>query len=122
MKTSIGKYGITGSTGLGVSGFFHVSAPYDCNGKVFVEWEYVSTLTNNETPEVKIEKWDGWKRMTMKRALKENRKIILCCQCNEPAVSLDHFYPYMSNRNFCQKHHEAMVKSFLAMERVPVRT
>jgi len=112
MKTSIGKYGIVGNTGLGISGFFHVSAPYDCNGKVFVEWEYHDTLTNSETPEVKIEKYDGWKRITLRRALKENRKIISCCQCREPAVSLDPLYPYMSDRNLCKQHYEEFIKRY----------
>lgn len=78
----------------GTSGFIghgiHVSAPYDCNGFVFVEWHY---------------RWgDWWKRMTKKRAEREGRTIITCCKCSRPAVQLDHHWPYMSDYCLCAEH------------------
>jgi hypothetical protein len=101
----IGKHGLTGNTGLGVAGFFHVSMAYDSNGLVFVEWRHRQKLPNG-----KIEKYDWWKRMTLKRALKEKRKIIECEYCNRPAASLDHFWPYMSDDNFCKEHYESRME------------
>ena len=105
-KPSLGRYGITGNSGLGVGGFFHVNAPFDCNGKVFVKWEYRQKSPDGK----KIEKWESWKRMTLKRAIKENREIIPCYFCKNPAASLDHCYPYMSDKTLCKNHHKKIVE------------
>lgn len=88
---------IKGNTGLGVEGFFHVSASYSSNGKVFVDWEFRHKCDNG-----KIEKYSRWKRMTLARAKKENRSIIMCAKCKiNPAISLDHHYPWMNDYNLC---------------------
>jgi len=84
-----GKYGIKGNTGLGVGGMFHMSAPYDCNGMVFVEKEH--------------EEWGTvWERVDSDKA--EGRKIITCFMCDKPAVSLDHLWPYHSEMCRCAEH------------------
>jgi len=98
-KKFFGKHGLKGSSGIGVCGLLHVNAPYDSNGKVFVEWEY-----RYKFPDGKIDKYDGWKRMSLERALKEKRKIIKCFRCNKPAVRLEHSYPYMVELNACEDH------------------
>ena len=86
----LGKYGITGNTGLGVGGFFHVSASYDSNGMVFVACE---------------EDMMDWKRVPLEEAKEKNLQIINCCMCNKPAVSLDHHYPYLIDDNRCVEHY-----------------
>ena len=86
----MGKYGLTGNSGL--TGWGHVSASYDCNGMVFVETD------------------DYWKRMPKEEAEKQGLKIITCSYCDKPAVSLDHHYPYMADQNLCAEHYEAIVK------------
>lgn len=79
-----GKYGLTGDSGF--IGDCHFSAPYDCNGMVFVEHD------------------NWWKRMDKKEAKKKGLKIIKCEYCDKPAVSLDHHWPYMSDTTVCAKH------------------
>ena len=88
-KTFFGKYGIKGNSGLtgNKEGIFHISANYDCNGKVFVD----------------IEDW--WERMTLTQAKRKKKHIITCALCKKAAVSLDHNYPYMSDMNRCVTHH-----------------
>lgn len=102
---SLGKYGIKGSTGLGVGGFFHVSAPYDSNGKVFVCHTYKRKYIQDGV--VLTEEMDSWKRMTLARAKKEHRRIIPCSMCNRPAVSLDHLWPYEIMFNRCSEHYKS---------------
>lgn len=89
-KQRVGKYGLTGNSGLGVGGFFHISMPYDCNGRVFV-WSKDS---------------QGWERMTPKRAKLWKRKIITCSKrgCKKPAVMVDHHFPYYHDHNLCKRH------------------
>jgi len=36
-------------------------------------------------------------------AKKDKRKIIRCARCRRPATWLDHFYPWMSDMNRCDK-------------------
>lgn len=100
---SLGKYGIKGSTGLGVGGFFHVSAPYDANGNVFVEHTYKRSYVLDGKK--LVEKNDSWKRMTLAQAKKQKKRIILCCMCDKPAVSLDHLWPYEVLYNRCKEHY-----------------
>lgn len=104
-SSSLGKYGIKGSTGLGVEGFFHVSAPYDSNGKVFVHYTYKRKLVQDG--KVITEETDSWKRMTLARAKREKRPIIRCSMCKEPAVSLDHMWPYDILYNRCAEHYNS---------------
>ena len=106
MKEEMDKYGITGNTGLGVGGLFHISAPYSIGitDKVFVEHRY----RNNGTGDT----WDSWKRMTLIRAYKENKRIITCSRCARPAVSLDHHWPHMNDYNVCAVHHAKDVKKY----------
>jgi hypothetical protein len=77
---------------------------YSNNGKVFVEWEYHSRLDDGT-----IDKWHHWKRMTLKRAMKENRRIITCSFCKKPAISLSHYWPYMGP-NHCEDHEKKAQK------------
>lgn len=87
--SDMGKFGIKGNTGLGVGGMFHVSAPYDANGKVFIC--------------VHHKKWgEVWKRVRADKA--DPKRIIRCCMCEKPAVSLDHLWPYHSEMNRCADH------------------
>lgn len=89
-KQRVGKYGLTGNSGLGVGGFFHISMPYDCNGRVFV-WS---------------KDFQGWERMTPKRAKLWKREIITCSKrgCKKPAVMVDHHFPYYHDHNLCKRH------------------
>ena len=98
-QSPLGKYGLTGSTGLfAFPGTFHINAPYDACGKVFVEWKYRRMG--------EICEW--WKRMTPARAKKEGRKIITCSVrgCGRAAVSLDHLWPYFNEGTLCKRHWE----------------
>ena len=93
MRNKLTKDGLTGNTGLGVSGvFFHISANYAAGkGKCFIEKEH--------------KEWGlVWQRMTLTRAKKEGRKIIPCAKCKRPAISLDHHWPYESEYNYCARH------------------
>ncbi len=106
MKISgLGKFGLKGNSGLGVGGFFHVSAPYDSNGKVFVEHTYHRKFKQNGKTE--IESMDSWKRMDLKTARKQGKKIICCSMCDKPAVSLDHLWPYDIMFNRCAEHYHS---------------
>ena len=99
----IGKHGLTGNSGLGVGGFFHISMPYDCDGKVFVKWTYKRRLPNG-----KIEKMDSWKRVDKNKAKDED--IIRCFFCHNPAVRLDHLWPYYTEMDSCEEHLEEFKK------------
>ena len=84
---SLGEHGIVGNTGLGVEGCFHVSAPYDSNGKIFIDYG------------------DSWKRVTRKQAKRLGETPIPCSMCKRAAVSLDHLYPYYGDQNRCAVHY-----------------
>lgn len=117
IASSLGKYGIKGSTGLGVEGFFHLSAPYDSNGKVFVQYTYRRSYVKDG--EKLVEEMDSWKRMTLAKAKKEKRTIIPCSMCDKPAVSLDHHWPYENLFNRCKKHYGANVEEWLKQNPEP---
>lgn len=102
-QKQIGKYGITGNSGLGIGGFLHIGMPYDSNGKVFVKWIYKRKL-----PDGQIEKMDSWKRVDKNKA--KDKDIIRCTFCNKPAVRLDHLWPYYSEMNACENHTEEFKK------------
>ena len=93
----IGKYGITGNTGLGIGGLFHVSMPYDSNGKVFIVQKLEEKLSDG-----RIGHYESWKRVDKDKV--GNNEIIKCSFCNEPAVRLDHLWPYYNEMNACEKH------------------
>lgn len=97
-KKLISNIGLTGNSGI-ISPNFHVAMSYDSNKKVFVNWKFRHKKDNG-----KIEEYLGWKRMTLARALKEKRTIIKCCHCKNPAIRLDHYYPYMLDMNACADH------------------
>jgi hypothetical protein len=99
----IGKYGITGNSGLGVGGFVHVCMPYDSNGEVFVKADYREKLPNG-----KVARFEWWKRVPKNKAKEEN--IIRCNFCNKPAVRLDHLWPSYDEMNACEKHLEKYKK------------
>ena len=89
----IGKHGLTGNSGLGIGGMFHISMPYDSNGKVFV---------NSELKDENGDVWDGWKRVDAKDA--DPKKVIKCYCCDKPAVRLDHLHPYHDEMTSCEDH------------------
>ena len=84
----MGKYGLSGSSGM-VGGGLHIAASYDCNGMVFVEVQ-----------DEDVGLW--WKRVAKEEA--EEGKIIKCSMCDKPAVSLDHYWPYYTERCLCADH------------------
>lgn len=99
--------GLTGVSGLGAGGLFHIAANYAaCTRKgqpamCFVEWY------------ARGERVPDWRRMTVARARKEGRRIITCARspgCKEPAVSVDHYWPYMRGANCCAAHRELLVR------------
>ena len=53
-------------------------------GMCFVDWTYRRT-----TPDGNIQKLHDVKKMTLKRALNEKRRILRCYYCNEPATHKD---------------------------------
>jgi len=94
-----GKYGLKGTCGfvpLEVNGeisLIHIASSYDADDKVFV-----SEIDH---------KWgEIWTRKTIDDAQKSNAKIIKCNEpgCDEPAVQLDHYWPYDSMMNACERH------------------
>lgn len=85
LMNKLGKYGLTGDSGL--VGDVHLNACYDANGKVFVDLH------------------GHWKRTTLKQAKRYGWQVIPCAQCDKPAVSLDHLYPYHAENNKCRKHY-----------------
>jgi hypothetical protein len=88
--SDIGKYGLKGNTGLCACGVYHVSAPYDSNGKVFVS--------------IRHKQWgEIWRRVSADKA--NPARVIRCSMCDKPAVSLDHLWPYHSEMNRCAKHY-----------------
>lgn len=87
--SDVGKFGIKGNTGLGIDGNFHVSLPYDCNGKAFVR------LHDAEWGET-------WVRVPLGEA--DPDSIIRCYMCDNPAVCLDHLWPYYAEMNRCEDH------------------
>lgn len=92
MENKLTKDGLTGDSGLGVAGFFHVTANYAAGeGNCFVRRE-------------DAEYGDIWERLPLKQAQDERLEIISCAQCDKPAISLDHHWPYMSDYNYCEDH------------------
>jgi hypothetical protein len=98
MKNTLTKIGLTGNSGMfpcstssnGKNvesvGYLHISAPYDSNGMVFVQ------------------DGDWWKRMPEKKAAKCHRSVIQCYACENPAVRLDHLWPYHTEMTACNDH------------------
>lgn len=93
MKNTLTKDGLTGNSGFGALGMFHISANYSAGeNHVFVE----CFEDGDPVP--------TWKRTTAKQAKRKKLNIIKCAHCNAPAISLDHFWPYYSEQNYCAKH------------------
>ena len=84
------KLGLTGNSGF--IGNIHVSAPYAAGrGMVFVETDDI-----------------GWARVNEKMANRHKSTIIKCYHCDEPAIRLDHLWPYHIEYNACWLHLEAV--------------
>jgi hypothetical protein len=47
---------------------------------------------------------DTWKRVPVSKAIEKKMQIITCCKCKDPAVALDHHFPYDNYHNRCAKH------------------
>lgn len=94
MSNELTEHGLTGRSGYLVNNIpsaIHVSANYAAmDGNVFVE------TGEDNVPE--------WERVTLEQAIKEGKKIIKCSYCQNPAISLDHFWPYHSEMNYCAEH------------------
>ena len=69
------------------TGFLHISAPYDSNGMVFVETDDI-----------------GWKRVPEKVVKRHKHTVIKCYVCENPAVRLDHLWPYYTEMTACKDH------------------
>ena len=89
-KGEIGKYGLTGNSGVVAEGL-HIAGSYDSNGGVFV-----STIDDDYG--------HVWERVDKERAVSEGMEIISCSMCEKPAVSLDHHWPYFSDYCRCADH------------------
>lgn len=91
------EYGNTGNTGLtgNKSGIIHVNTNYSATkDMVFVD--------NSDMEEG----YPGWERITKEAAKIDKREIIKCYYCSEPAVSLDHSWPYLVSYTVCKEHDE----------------
>lgn len=86
------SYGLTGNTGVirDDSGamVMHLNMPYDSNDGVFIG-DYQSM---------------SWERVTKEKAKKNKLTPIKCSYCAEPAVRLDHSWPYLSSMTSCAQH------------------
>jgi len=97
-----GKHGLKGRSGYVVGKWkgkdipFHMSAPYDSDGKVFVDVKKVDPETKDE-----LETWD---RVDPEDA--NGIEVIKCSYkgCQNPAVRLDHLHPYHDERTNCEEH------------------
>ena len=92
----LGKHGLLGDSGIATDEtgrmVMHLAAPYDADGRVFVEIGDPA---------------DGmWRRCTPAQAKAWGKKPIPCSRrgCGRPAVRLDHHWPYYSDMNACDKH------------------
>lgn len=85
MKNTLTKRGLTGNSGF--IGNIHISAPYDSNGRVFVETEDI-----------------GWVRVPKNTAKRHKLTVIKCYVCENPAVRLDHLWPYHTEMTACKDH------------------
>lgn len=99
-NNEVGKFGITGNSGLGVLGYFHCGLPYDSNGMVFVSVGRCG---------------DRWVRMPIDKAKiaitrRKRREIIKCYMCEKPAISLDHLWPYHSELCRCEEHYHKAIE------------
>jgi hypothetical protein len=87
---------LTGNSGLGVSKFFfHISAPYSSNGKVFIR---------HTLKDVDGSTYESWKRVDKKKA--KEHDIIQCSKCSSPAFILDHHHPYDVEYTLCKEHYD----------------
>jgi hypothetical protein len=83
------KYGLTGNSGF--VGGFHLNANYAAGeGNVFQK--------------AQLEMYPGefvdhWERVKTEDANPD--KIIKCYNCNKPAVTLDHSWPYLQEKTLC---------------------
>ena len=70
---------------------FYVSKPYHCEqGMVWVD---VADDPTADTFPYEIVTWQD--------AVTQNLPIIRCAKCQRPAIQLDCFYPYFSEKNRC---------------------
>ncbi len=87
---STGK-GLKGNSGVFPGG--HISMNYSNNGMVFIESKI----------NVEGNLLDSWDRIPIENLTPEH-KIIKCYRCEKPAITLDHYYPFMNDRTFCEDH------------------
>ena len=82
--TFFDENGLTGNSGFVPGG--HVSANYSAGeGNVFICQD------------------DYWIRMK-KTDIEPTDRVVRCRQCDNPAISIDHSYPYYSDGNYCEDH------------------
>lgn len=92
MINQLTKDGLTGNSGFGVAGLFHVNAPYAATkGLVFADDGDL-----------------GWERVTRVEANKRGRPIIRCTYCKRPATTVDHCWPYLTEATHCAWHRDWM--------------
>lgn len=94
--------------GLGWMGTGHSACNYGLprKGMCFVEWTYKRMVTLEDGTRFQ-DTCDRWKRMTLKRARKEKRKIIMCQVegCKHHAEVLSHYWPNEGD-TICMKHYQ----------------
>jgi len=112
------KYGLKGSSGLGKeygnNNIFHITGSYGINkeNQVFVKAFYKANFKSYRLYKTKIFHYQSWVRIEKEELIKKGGEIITCCKCNNPAVSLDHHYPYMIDFNLCKKHFKGKKKNY----------
>lgn len=94
MKNQLTKEGLTGGSGFGVEsleGIWHLNANYAATeGHVFVETKDVEYIE--------------WRRVKTEDA--KGHRIISCSYCKNPAISLDHSWPYLTEATYCADHRD----------------
>jgi hypothetical protein len=92
---NMGEHGLTGNSGF-LPGGHHINAPYDSNGKFFVQI-FDMTYDNIEY---------RWERMSPEEVQEKRlyKNVIKCHYCDKPAVRLDHSWPYLVGMTTCEEH------------------
>ena len=104
IKKSMGKYGLKGETGLFKYGL--INSNYDCNGHYFIYNRFKDEDGNDDY---------YWKRIPKDQYDESKHELISCHYCNEPAVTIDHSWDWMTGMTMCEKHYEDFEKENLKL-------
>lgn len=90
MNNEITEDGLTGTHGYVGDPPMHISANFAAGqGMVFVETDDMN-----------------WKRMKEADALEQKKRVIRCSYCTQPAISVDHCWPYLQEATYCDQHRD----------------